>query len=61
MANYHSEKILCPLISSEIEPIECVVNCDCVSGMIKIDNMPDVFKKSPDYAEICKNCKYHNQ
>ena len=53
-------KIKCPLIDGEIEIIECIVNIDCISGMIKIENMPDKFKVKKDYKNICKNCRYHD-
>ena len=53
-------KIKCPLIDEEIEIIECIVNSDCISGMIKTENIPDKFKIRKDYKNICKNCEYHN-
>ncbi len=56
-----NENVMCPLVGYEIEPIDCILNCDCVSGMLKIENMPDIFKKSPDFADICKKCKNHNR
>lgn len=38
---------------------ECIENCDCIDGYIKILSLPDEYKRKAEFKEICKKCKYH--
>lgn len=55
------ERVKCPLVDyEEIDDIDCIENTDIAAGMIKDDNMPEKFKKYPDWKEICQKCKWHD-
>ena len=49
------DKIICPLVDSEIEIIDCVENRD-----IKEVCIPEKYKKKENWKDICKNCEYYN-
>lgn len=52
--------VKCPLADEMIENIDCIENADAVDGVLKMDKVPERFKKKADWATICKNCKWHN-
>lgn len=47
--------VLCPLVDTEIENIDCIENSDTVDGMIKKDTIPERFKKKPNWEKYVKN------
>ncbi len=49
------EKIICPLIDSPIDPVDCMEN-----QVLKEKSIPEKFKKKEKWKEICKNCKYQD-
>ena len=49
----------CPLVEMNIHNYECIENCDCIDGYIKILSLPDKYKRKAEFKEICKKCKYH--
>ena len=56
----YDNKVLCPLVNSYIEDIDCIENRDCIDGFIVLSSLPSKYKEKEDYIEICKNCKWHN-
>lgn len=48
-------KIICPLVEREIDPIDCMENRD-----VKEQSIPNEYKQKENWKEICKNCKWHN-
>ncbi len=38
-----------------IHNYECIENCDCINGYIKISFLPDEYKRKAEFKEICKN------
>ena len=54
------EKVMCPLIDKEIEPMDCVDVVDCILNSVFLKNLPDKYKEKKDYIKICKQCKWHN-
>lgn len=60
MGRYSEQiEIICPLIDSGIEVVECVENQDCIDGLIKISSLPEKFKSKQNWKDICANCRYH--
>ena len=51
--------VLCPLVDTEIENIDCIENADAVDGILKKDTVPERFKKKPNWEKICEKCKWH--
>lgn len=49
------EKVICPLIDSLIDPIDCLEN-----QALREESFPEKFKKKDDWKEICKNCKFQD-
>ena len=35
----------CPLVEMNIHNYECIENCDCIDGYIKISSLPDEYKR----------------
>lgn len=54
------EKVMCPLIDEEIEPMNCVDVVDCILNPKFLKNLPDKYKAKKDFINICKSCKWHN-
>lgn len=46
--------IVCPLVSKQISPVDCMENRD-----LKDQYIPEIYKTNPDWKEICRECKYH--
>lgn len=51
--------VMCPLVDTEIQDIDCIENSDAVDGIIKKDTVPERFKKKADWITICERCKWH--
>ena len=51
--------VLCPLVDTEIENIDCIENSDDVDGINKKDKLQERFKKKPNWEKICEKCKWH--
>ena len=52
--------VKCPLVDEMIENIDCIEKVDAVDGVLKMDKVPERFKKKADWKGICKNCKWHS-
>ncbi len=52
--------VQCPLVDELIDNIDCIETSEAVKEILKVESVPDEFKKKPTWKEICKNCKYHN-
>lgn len=51
--------VMCPLVDTEIENIDCIETSDAVDGMIKKESVPARFKAKHDWERLCKKCKWH--
>lgn len=52
--------LYCPLIESNVDPIDCLENIDIIDGFISDEShIPDKFKAKGNWKEICKSCKDH--
>lgn len=60
MAERTPDSIMCPLVDTEIEDIDCIENSSAVDLVLKKESVPDRFKVKPDWENICKKCKWHN-
>ena len=47
------------VVEMNIHNYECIENCDCIDGYIKILSLPDEYKRKAEFKGICKKCKYH--
>lgn len=56
---YSQNFVLCPLVDTEIENVDCIENSDAVDGILRKDTIPEKFKKKPDWEKICERCKWH--
>ena len=52
--------VKCPLVDEMVEDIDSIENVDAVDGVLKMDKVPERFKKKADWKGICKNCKWHS-
>ena len=52
--------VKCPLVDEMVEDIDCIEYVDAVDGVVKMDKVPERFKKKADWKGICKNCKWHS-
>ena len=52
--------VKCPLVDEMIENSDCIENVDAVDCVLKMDKVPERFKKKADWKGICKNCKWHS-
>ncbi len=50
----------CPLLSREIEDIDCIENRDIVDGNLDEKFLPEEFKSRRDWKSICRECKWHD-
>lgn len=50
----------CPLVDELIVDIDCIENRDIVDNMIQESCLPNKYKAKENWANICKNCKWHN-
>lgn len=57
-ANAYPKQVLCPLVDSMIEDIDCMENQDVANDLIVEESMPDKYKKKENWREICEQCKY---
>lgn len=56
-----NNQVNCPLVNNELIDIaDCIENVDVADGMIKEECMPDDYKKTDNWREVCKKCKFHN-
>ncbi len=51
------DKVMCPLVDAHIEDIECIENCDCIDGVMKLSSLPEKFQAKPNFKEMCSQCK----
>lgn len=58
--NLEIDSVYCPLVSEDIEIIDCIVTADVVRQILKDTVMPNKFKCKENWKDICRNCKYHN-
>ena len=56
---WQNDKILCPLVSRNIEQLICEDVSTVAEGMQPERFAPEEFRKIPNYKEICNNCKNH--
>lgn len=53
------ESVMCPLVDTSIEDIDCIENRDIVDGNLVEDGMPEKYKSKTDWKQICQLCKNH--
>lgn len=61
MQNEFPERVMCPLIDTEIDDVDCVENQDAADGLIIEKSVPPRFKNKSDWRLICQRCKYHQE
>lgn len=47
--------VKCPLVDEMIENIDCIENADAVDGMLKMDKVPERFKKKKIGKQFARN------
>ncbi len=58
LQNEYPKQVLCPLVDSNIEDIDCIENQDVVKHLVTEKSMPQKYKQKENWREICEQCKY---
>lgn len=54
------DRVMCPLVDSEIEVDDCIICTDVAAGMLKENCIEGKYREKDGWREICRRCEYHN-